>query len=134
LRFQHRRPLGFIPGELLERQRLYCVGIGKNHDIPVLSAGGTAYHLHFLTALPATIALAKAVQMLKGQFVPLDSNFGGKRTRHFRAELSYAAAARLEHFARQASRRKVDSESRRTFENWIYVTPSESLVTNPCKI
>jgi hypothetical protein len=63
-----------------------------------------------------------------------DSNFAGKRTRHFRAGLSYAAAARLEHFARQASRRKVDSESRRTFENWIYVTPSESLVTNPCKI
>jgi hypothetical protein len=26
-----------IPGELLERLRLYCVGIGKNHDIPVLS-------------------------------------------------------------------------------------------------
>jgi hypothetical protein len=70
----------------------------------------------------------------QGQFVPPESNFGGKRTRHFRAGLSYAAAARLEHFARQASRRKVDSESRRTFENGIYVTPSESLVTNPCKI
>jgi REP element-mobilizing transposase RayT len=54
-----------IPGELLERLRLYCVGIGKNHDIPVLSAGGTANHVHFLTALPATIALAKAVQILK---------------------------------------------------------------------
>jgi hypothetical protein len=34
-------------------------------DIPVLSAGGTANHVHFLTALPATIALAKAVQILK---------------------------------------------------------------------
>jgi REP element-mobilizing transposase RayT len=54
-----------IPGELLERLRPYCVGIGKNHDIPVLSAGGTANHVHFLTALPATIALAKAVQILK---------------------------------------------------------------------
>jgi hypothetical protein len=31
-----------IPGELLEGLRLYCVGIGKNHDIPVLSPGGTA--------------------------------------------------------------------------------------------
>jgi REP element-mobilizing transposase RayT len=54
-----------IPGELLERLRLYCVGIGKNHDIPVLSAGGTANHVHPLMALPATIALAKAVQILK---------------------------------------------------------------------
>jgi putative transposase len=54
-----------IPSELVERLGPYFVGIGKNHEIPVLSVGGTTNHVHLLTALPATIALAKAVQLLK---------------------------------------------------------------------
>lgn len=44
---------------------MYFVGIGKGHDIPVLCAGGTANHAHLLIALPATMPLAKAVQVLK---------------------------------------------------------------------
>jgi putative transposase len=54
-----------IPDELLETLRMYFVGIGKSHDIPVLCAGGTANHAHLLIALPATMLLAKAVQVLK---------------------------------------------------------------------
>jgi putative transposase len=50
---------------LLEKLRMYFVGIGKNHEIPVLCAGGTANHAHLLIALPATMPLAKAVQVLK---------------------------------------------------------------------
>jgi REP element-mobilizing transposase RayT len=41
-----------IPKELLERLGRYFVGIGKNHDIPVLSVGGTLNHVHLLIALP----------------------------------------------------------------------------------
>ena len=44
---------------------MYFVGIGKGHDIPVLCAGGTANHAHLLIALPATVPLAKAIQVLK---------------------------------------------------------------------
>jgi putative transposase len=54
-----------IPKELLERLGRYFVGIGKNHDIPVLSVGGTLNHVHLLIALPTTITLAKAIQVLK---------------------------------------------------------------------
>jgi REP-associated tyrosine transposase len=54
-----------IPHELRERLSMYFVGIGKGHDIPVLCEGGTTNHAHLLIALPATIPLAKAIQVLK---------------------------------------------------------------------
>jgi putative transposase len=54
-----------IPDELRENLARYFVGIGKGHDILVLCAGGTANHAHLLIALPATMPLAKAVQVLK---------------------------------------------------------------------
>lgn len=54
-----------IPDDLREQLPMYLVGIGKGHDLPVLCAGGTANHVHVLIALPATMPLAKAVQVLK---------------------------------------------------------------------
>jgi len=54
-----------IPNELREKLSMYFVGIGKRHDISVLCAGGTANHVHLLIALPATVTLAKAIQVLK---------------------------------------------------------------------
>ena len=54
-----------IPSELHEKLAMYFVGIGKAHNIPVLGAGGTANHAHLLIALPATVSLAKAMQVLK---------------------------------------------------------------------
>lgn len=54
-----------IPDELRENLIRYSAGIGKGHRIPVLCAGSTANHAHLLIALPATIPLAKAVQILK---------------------------------------------------------------------
>jgi len=54
-----------IPDELREKLSMYFVGIGKSHDIRVLCAGGTANHAHLLIVLPATLPLAKAVQVLK---------------------------------------------------------------------
>src|SRR5579864_8719279 len=63
--FSTKRRRDLIPCELLDRLGRYFIGIGKNHAIPVLCAGGTANHVHLLIALPATIALANAVQTLK---------------------------------------------------------------------
>ena len=60
---KHRRDS--IPDELREKLSMYFIGIGKGHEIPVLCSGGTANHAHLLIALPATIPLAKAIQVLK---------------------------------------------------------------------
>jgi len=54
-----------IPDELHEKLGMYFVGTGKSHDIPVLCAGGTANHAHLLIALPASMPLAKAIQVFK---------------------------------------------------------------------
>jgi REP element-mobilizing transposase RayT len=54
-----------IPAELQPKLWKYFGGIGRNHDVPVLTAGGTANHAHVLLALPATITLSTAVQVLK---------------------------------------------------------------------
>lgn len=54
-----------IPLALQTRLWSYVAGIGRNHSIPVLGIGGMDDHVHILAALPPTIALSKAVQLLK---------------------------------------------------------------------
>ena len=60
---KERKPL--IPAERQEKLWSYFVGIGRNHDLPLLAAGGTENHAHLLFALDAMIPLAKAVQTFK---------------------------------------------------------------------
>ena len=55
----------WIPDNLREKLSMYFVGIGKNHGISVLCAGGTANHAYLLIVLPASVPLAKAMQVLK---------------------------------------------------------------------
>jgi putative transposase len=54
-----------IPDELRLKLWKYLAGIGKNHGIPVLSAGGIANHVHLLILLPSATSFAKAIQVLK---------------------------------------------------------------------
>lgn len=63
--FSTKQRTNSIPPELQEKLEMYFVGIGKGHGIPVLCAGGTSNHAHVLLALPPTVPLAKAVQVLK---------------------------------------------------------------------
>jgi putative transposase len=63
--FSTKNHLNSIPDDLGEKLSMYFVGIGKGHNIPVLCAGGTRNHVHLLIALPATVPLSKAVQVLK---------------------------------------------------------------------
>ena len=44
----------------------YFGGVAREKRIPLIIAGGTNNHVHLLIALPASMALAKAVQDLKG--------------------------------------------------------------------
>lgn len=60
---KERRDL--IPDQLRPVLWKYLAGIGRNHAIPILAAGGTANHIHLLIALPSDVTVAKAVQVLK---------------------------------------------------------------------
>jgi len=54
-----------IPKELILTLWKYLAGIGRNHKIPILAAGGTRNHVHVLVALPTDVTIAKTVQVLK---------------------------------------------------------------------
>jgi putative transposase len=43
----------------------YMAGIARNHDFLVLANGGMEDHIHLLLQLPATLALAQAVSLIK---------------------------------------------------------------------
>jgi putative transposase len=60
---KERRDL--IPQEMLPNLWKYFAGIGRNHGITVIAAGGTSNHSHLLIVLPPDKAPAKAVQVLK---------------------------------------------------------------------
>jgi len=60
---KERRDL--IPPEMLPQLWKYFAGIGRNHGIPVLAAGGISNHSHLLIVLPTDVPVAKAVQVLK---------------------------------------------------------------------
>jgi len=55
-----------IPEEIRAKLWAYMSGIAHNHGFEAIQVGGTGNHAHALLLLPATIPLAKAVQMLKG--------------------------------------------------------------------
>ncbi|MGB9626430.1 MAG: IS200/IS605 family transposase [Phycisphaerae bacterium] len=55
-----------IPAELRERLWPYIGGIARENDFKALTVGGTDDHGHVLASLPATLSVAKAVQLLKG--------------------------------------------------------------------
>ncbi len=60
---KERRDL--ISEEMLPKLWKYFAGIGRNHGISVLAAGGISNHSHLLIALPPDMSVAKAVQVLK---------------------------------------------------------------------
>jgi REP element-mobilizing transposase RayT len=54
-----------IPETKIPNLCRYIHGIGRNHRIDVLSAGGTPNHLHLLISLPSDISVADALRVLK---------------------------------------------------------------------
>lgn len=63
--FSTKARADLIPDNLIPRLVKYFVGIGRNHEIPVLATGGTSNHMHLLIVLPPDVAPAKAVQVFK---------------------------------------------------------------------
>jgi len=55
-----------ITPELQNRLWAYMGGIARENHMKALSIGGTEDHVHVLLSLPATLPVAKAVQLIKG--------------------------------------------------------------------
>jgi putative transposase len=55
-----------IPADRRAELYAYMGGIARGEGFSLISAGGTANHIHLLFVLPASHSLARAVQKLKG--------------------------------------------------------------------
>src|SRR5207248_3435249 len=56
----------FISPDLAERLWPYLGGIARDNGMKALAVGGVEDHVHILLSLPATISVAKAIQLIKG--------------------------------------------------------------------
>ncbi len=61
---KERRPL--MTPALRDRLWPYLGGIARENGLTAVSVGGVADHVHLLLALPATMPIAKAMQLIKG--------------------------------------------------------------------
>jgi REP element-mobilizing transposase RayT len=57
-----------ISKEIQAKLWAYLAGIGRNHKMVVRAVGGSGDHAHVLFRLPADLALAKAILLLKSNF------------------------------------------------------------------
>jgi REP element-mobilizing transposase RayT len=59
-----REPI--LSSDIRSRLWAYLGGIARENKMKALAIGGTADHVHALMSLPATLSVAKALQLLKG--------------------------------------------------------------------
>jgi putative transposase len=64
--FSTKERVPILGPEISERLWPYLGGIAKRHNIRPVCIGGVADHVHMLLSLPTTIAVAKAIQAIKG--------------------------------------------------------------------
>jgi len=105
-----------IPKELLSTLWKYLAGIGRNHRIPILAAGGTRNHVHVLVALPTDVTIAKVVQVLKAN----SSRWIGEHGIAFAWQEGYGAVSVSPSHVAQVRRyiaRQEQHHARRSFED-----------------
>lgn len=61
---KERRPL--ISPEIQPRLFQYIGGIARENKMKLLAAGGVDDHVHLLISMPSTMAVSKAMQLVKG--------------------------------------------------------------------
>src|ERR1700686_4085871 len=61
---KNREP--WLTADLWERLSPYLGGIARQNEMKTLAIGGARDHVHVLLSLPATMSVAKAMQLLKG--------------------------------------------------------------------
>lgn len=64
--FSTKKRQHLITPTLQERLFPYMGGIVKTNKMKALAIGGTENHVHLLLSLPASLSVAKAVQLIKG--------------------------------------------------------------------
>ena len=64
--FSTKQRLNLIPGDKQLRLWSFLGGIARKNGFKAMAVGGTQNHIHALLSLPATLPLAKALQLLKG--------------------------------------------------------------------
>ena len=64
--FSTKERRSFISPVVAERLWPYLGGIAAKNNFAALQIGGVADHVHILLSLPATMPIAKAVQLIKG--------------------------------------------------------------------
>ncbi len=55
-----------LNSDVCDRLWPYLGGISRENKMKALAVGGATDHVHMLVSLPATLSIAKAVQLLKG--------------------------------------------------------------------
>ena len=64
--FSTKNRVSWIDARIESRVWAYIGGIARDNDMIALRVGGMPDHLHILTTVPKTLALAKTLQLLKG--------------------------------------------------------------------
>ncbi len=76
-----------ISNKMQERLWPYMTGICKNHDMLPFAVGGMPDHVHVLFRLPPTLALARAITLIKSN----SSKWMGEHGRYFAWQEGYGA-------------------------------------------
>jgi putative transposase len=77
-----------IPEQFQPKLWAYMAGIATNHGMHALAIGGMDDHIHVLVSIPASLSIAKAVQVLKANS---SRWINGARRDRFEWQESYAA-------------------------------------------
>ena len=64
--FSTKRRESWLTPNIRERLWPYLGGIARENGMKTLAIGGISDHVHLLLSLPATLSVAKAIQLLKG--------------------------------------------------------------------
>ena len=64
--FSTKQRREFITPDLKERLYPFMGGIARENGMKALAIGGTKDHVHILLSVPPTLAVAKAIQLIKG--------------------------------------------------------------------
>src|SRR5439155_10774362 len=85
---KQRQPI--ITPALRDRLWPFLGGIARQNKLKALEIGGVADHVHLLLSLPATLSIAKALQLIKGGSSKwIHETFPNQR--HFSWEEKYGA-------------------------------------------
>jgi REP element-mobilizing transposase RayT len=64
--FTTKKRQPWLTPDIRDRLWPYLGGIAREHDMRTVSIGGVEDHVHILLSLPSTLAISKALQLLKG--------------------------------------------------------------------